>query len=252
MKLSSLLAPLACGAITVVAQSWVAPPSNVDVVLSERFPGANISYKEVNGLCETTDGVRSFSGYVHLPKDFLPDSASWSDGLSVNFHFWYFGTFDNTNVSIGFEEKHDLLMMDGWGDKRTEARKDPENAPTAIYLGGGPGYSSHDGSSVFPCYVNPDSNSTRLNEHSWNNRVNMLYIDQPVGTGFSYTNLANGTLDLVTREFVPATGDDDLPNPANLTLLPATIQPSGISNAPNTTKSAARALWSFSQVWFNE
>jgi hypothetical protein len=133
----------------------------------------------------------------------------------------------------------------------TEARNNPESAPTSIYLGGGPGYTSFDGSSVFPCYVNPDSNSTTLNEHSWNNNVNMLYIDQPLGTGFSYTHIKNGTLDLVTRNF---TEGDNIESELGLTFLPATIQPDAtdITTVANTTASAARSLWRFAQVWFNE
>jgi carboxypeptidase C (cathepsin A) len=42
------------------------------------------------------------------------------------------------------------------------ARNDPEHAPTAIYLAGGPGDSSMFGATEDggPCTVNPDSNST--------------------------------------------------------------------------------------------
>jgi carboxypeptidase C (cathepsin A) len=29
---------------------------------------------------------------------------------------------------------------------------------------------------------------TQLNPHSWHHAANMLYIDQPVGTGMSWTN----------------------------------------------------------------
>lgn len=63
-----------------------------------------------------------------------------------------------------------------------EARKDPHNAPLSIWLTGGPGGSSSIGllQENGPCTVNPDSNSTTLNPWSWNNEVNMLYIDQPV------------------------------------------------------------------------
>ncbi|KAG6832808.1 hypothetical protein H0H92_009427 [Tricholoma furcatifolium] len=37
-----------------------------------------------------------------------------------------------------------------------------------------------------PCRITNDSSSVTLNPYSWNNQANMLYIDQPVGTGFSY------------------------------------------------------------------
>ncbi len=37
-----------------------------------------------------------------------------------------------------------------------------------------------------PChFVNGDSTPS-LNENSWNNYANMIYIDQPIGVGFSY------------------------------------------------------------------
>ncbi|RTE82993.1 hypothetical protein BHE90_002455 [Fusarium euwallaceae] len=221
MKLPWLLSPLALG-LGAIAQSFVSPPTNVEIVLSEKFPGAKISYKQVHNLCETTEGVKSFSGYVSLPKDFIPDATNWDEDTLGNFFFWYF-----------------------------EARDDPENAPTSIYLGGGPGYTSFDGSSVFPCFVNPDSNSTTLNKHSWNNHVNMLYIEQPLGTGFSYTKIENGTYDTVTGEFTPVVDEEALPE-LNITNIKATLQTAGIGETMNTTKTAARTLWRFAQVWFNE
>lgn len=86
---SSFLA-LAFGS-AAVAQSFVAPPTNVETVLSKKFPGSSISYKQVNNLCETTEGVKSYSGYVRMPKSFIPDAESWTDDMSANFFFWYFG-----------------------------------------------------------------------------------------------------------------------------------------------------------------
>lgn len=240
MKVSSLLYSLTLGTVAT-AQSFVAPPTNVERVLSEKFPGASISYKQVHNLCETTEGVRSFSGYVHLPQSLIPDATEWREDMSANFFFWYLG------MCTVIERR----LMKSLTQCCIEARNDPESAPTAIYLGGGPGYTSFDGSSVFPCYVNSDSNSTTLNEHSWNKNVNMLYIDQPLGTGFSYTNIANGTLDLVSRNFTLAASGDEVPE-SSLTMLPATIQPSDLSTITNTTMSAARSLWRFAQVWFNE
>ena len=64
-----------------------------------------------------------------------------------------------------------------------------------MYLAGGPGESSVYGatSDGGPCHVLDDSNSTESNLWSWNENVNMLYVDQPVTAGFSYAALVNST-----------------------------------------------------------
>lgn len=81
------------GAISAVAaQSFVPQPQGLDEVLSQKFPGAKISYKQTT-LCETTDGVNSYAGYVTLPKAFLPDAAGWSDTQAANLFFWFFGKY---------------------------------------------------------------------------------------------------------------------------------------------------------------
>ncbi|KAK7045775.1 hypothetical protein VNI00_007176 [Paramarasmius palmivorus] len=44
-----------------------------------------------------------------------------------------------------------------------------------------------------PCRINNDSSSVSLNPFSWNNEANLLFIDQPVGVGFSHGDLNVGT-----------------------------------------------------------
>ena len=72
------------------------------------------------------------------------------------------------------------------------SRKDPINDPLVIWLQGGPGCSGEFGLLA----VNGPFKLTRLsnntddsilinNTYSWNNRANLLYVDQPIGTGFS-------------------------------------------------------------------
>ncbi|TFK75531.1 serine carboxypeptidase [Pluteus cervinus] len=108
---------------------------------------------ENSGICETTPGVYQASGY----GDITSSKSIW---------FWYF-----------------------------EARKNPASAPLALWFNGGPGSSSMIGlvQEHGPCRINNDSQTVSLNPNSWNNEVNMLYIDQPVGVGFSYGDMEVGT-----------------------------------------------------------
>ncbi|KAL5363067.1 pheromone-processing carboxypeptidase kex1 [Aspergillus floccosus] len=60
---------------------------------------------------------------------------------------------------------------------------------TVIWLNGGPGCSSMDGAlmEVGP-YRLKDNSTLEYNEGSWDEFGNLLFVDQPVGTGFSYVN----------------------------------------------------------------
>jgi len=60
---------------------------------------------------------------------------------------------------------------------------------TVLFLNGGPGCSSMDGAlmEVGPYRVQADGN-LHYNNGSWDEFANLLFIDQPVGTGFSYVN----------------------------------------------------------------
>ena len=66
------------------------------------------------------------------------------------------------------------------------SRGDKDNDPLVFWLTGGPGCASE--LAVFfengPWKINDDL-SLRKNPYSWNEHSNIVYIDQPVGTGFS-------------------------------------------------------------------
>lgn len=195
-------------------------PENVTTIKSKFSNGVSISYKEP-GLCETTPGVRSYSGYVHFPPNSLTDADEYQN-YSINTFFWFF-----------------------------ESRKDPANAPLSIWMNGGPGSSSFVGllTENGPCFINDDSNSTTLNPWSWNNEVNMLYIDQPNQVGFSYDTPSNGTTDESSITL------DDFSNGVpeqNNTFYVGTFPTQDPENTANGTTNSARALWHFAQTWFQE
>ncbi|CAL1694743.1 unnamed protein product [Somion occarium] len=72
-----------------------------------------------------------------------------------------------------------------------EARNDPANAPLLLWLNGGPGCSSINAGLLFengPCRIAEGGNGTIVNPHSWNEVANVIYLDEPIGTGFSYAD----------------------------------------------------------------
>ena len=72
------------------------------------------------------------------------------------------------------------------------AKTNPETAPTVIWFNGGPGCSSLDGF-VYehgPFVISKDLTLTERT-YSWNTKANVLYIEAPVGVGFSYSDSKN-------------------------------------------------------------
>lgn len=105
-----------------------------------------------------------------------------------------------------------------------------------------------------PCLVNEDSKSTTLNPWSWNNEVNMLYIDQPIQTGFSYDSLVNGTIDQLKTPVNYTVGDfstTGVPK-VNSTFLVGTFPSKDMSKTANTTATSAVAIWHFMQTFTQE
>ncbi|KAF2827958.1 alpha/beta-hydrolase [Ophiobolus disseminans] len=193
--------------------------NRVHTINSTIISEVTISYKQ-STICETTPGVRSFSGYINIPSSALGGFSGPSE-YNASIFFWYF-----------------------------ESRNDPKNAPLSLYLGGGPGTTSLMGATVEngPCYINRDSNSTTLNPWSWNNNVNMLYIDQPVQVGFSYDELVPSILDLLTDTITPSNGSEA----SNATSVTGILPSQNSANAVNTTMNAARVLWQFTQIWLQD
>ncbi|XP_063238224.1 venom serine carboxypeptidase-like [Bacillus rossius redtenbacheri] len=69
------------------------------------------------------------------------------------------------------------------------AERDYENAPVLVWLQGGPGASSLYGlfMEVGPFFVSEDGESLIRNPYSWHKNHSIVFIDNPVGAGFSYT-----------------------------------------------------------------
>jgi len=183
---SVALASLALQAHAVSKKQWhkrsdalYLPKETSDYKTAVAPNNVTVRYKNP-GICETTPGVDSYSGYVDLSPD-------------VHVFYWFF-----------------------------ESRNKPEEDPFTLWLNGGPGSDSLIG--LFeengPCMLT-ENLTTTYNPYSWNNVSNMLYISQPVGTGFSYQKQGVGSVNPWSSDFHynstewPATGRYPILEPLN-------------------------------------
>jgi len=78
-----------------------------------------------------------------------------------------------------------------------DSRATPQDDPLVVWLTGGPGCASEvalfyeNGPYKFPEDVTKQAPITS-NEFAWNNSANLLYVDQPIGTGFSHAKPGAG------------------------------------------------------------
>jgi len=73
-----------------------------------------------------------------------------------------------------------------------EAEASPETAPLVFWTNGGPGCSGLIGFMTEQGPFRPDANGNiQPNPYAWNKIANMVFLEQPVGVGFSYSNNNN-------------------------------------------------------------
>lgn len=70
-----------------------------------------------------------------------------------------------------------------------QASESPETAPLALWTNGGPGCSGLTGfmTEQGPFHIDAEG-SPYTNEYAWNTAANMLFVEQPAGVGFSYSD----------------------------------------------------------------
>ena len=70
-----------------------------------------------------------------------------------------------------------------------EAEQNPETAPLVFWTNGGPGCSGLIGFLTEQGPFRPDENGELIeNVYAWNQIANMVFLEQPVGVGFSFSN----------------------------------------------------------------
>jgi cathepsin A (carboxypeptidase C) len=149
------------------------------------LPAHTLRIKEVDAdLCDPT--VRSFSGYMDVDVDLL--RAHYEQH---NLH--------STSISPEKElhANHVPRTVESFYFWAFASRSDPINDPHVLWLNGGPGCSSFTGllMELGPCNAADPAKKgykgTEWNPWSWNNNATMIFLDQPVGVGFSHVRWAD-------------------------------------------------------------
>jgi len=108
--------------------------------------------------------------------------------------------FLNESYYAGFEPIDTRGSLFYW---LFESRSEPSTDPLVVWLTGGPGCSSELALFVEngPYKVNDDKKTLRTNPYSWNNNANLLYVDQPLGTGWSTASQLERNEDQIAADF---------------------------------------------------
>ncbi|KAG5667966.1 hypothetical protein PVAND_015925 [Polypedilum vanderplanki] len=124
----------------------------------------------ITPLLESGKDVKEIQKMASIKFDNLTDYPGYSGFFTVNKTY-------NSNMFFWF----------------FPAQNDPLNSPVLLWLQGGPGASSLFGlfTENGPFEVTK-SGKVKSRKYSWNVNHNVLYIDNPVGTGFSFTDKDEG------------------------------------------------------------
>ncbi|KAI0431214.1 Alpha/Beta hydrolase protein [Xylaria sp. FL1042] len=160
-------AALLLGAVLTSASSL---PPHIEELLRRQVPaeptgvktikspgGVTVRYKEPgkSGVCETTPGVNSYSGYVDLDAN-------------THMFFWFFESRNNPN-----ESPITLWLNGGPGS----------DSLIGLF------------EELGPCSVAANKSTSIVNPYAWNEVSNMLFLSQPIGVGFSYETKVVGVVD---------------------------------------------------------
>ena len=120
--------------------------NDFEVLSNKKFEDYSMRVKSNNPEVLGLDSVKQYTGYIDVQS------------IDHHYFFWFF-----------------------------ESRNDPENDPVVLWLNGGPGCSSATGLffELGPASINSTLEPVH-NPYSWNSNASVIFLDQPVGVGYSY------------------------------------------------------------------
>ncbi|KAK8589029.1 hypothetical protein V6N12_023438 [Hibiscus sabdariffa] len=164
--------------------------------LISKLPGQpDVNFRQFAGYIDVDDGVAG--DHMEIHGTFLICSLFLALGVGVD----GFPTNDlisklpgqpdvNFRQFAGYIDVDDGVAGVSFFYYFVEAENDPMNQPLTVWLTGGPGCSSvgDSFSSAGPFITTKNARGLDRNLFSWNKVSNLLFIDSPIGAGWSYSN----------------------------------------------------------------
>lgn len=120
----------------------------------------------------------AFTNAFEYTLDAIGDQIMELPGLNYDAKFKQFSGY----LRLGETKKHIHYWL-------VESEHDPENDPVVFWTNGGPGCSGLIGFMMEQGPFRPDEKGNlQQNEYAWNKIANMVFLEQPVGVGFSYSD----------------------------------------------------------------
>ncbi|EST33741.1 S10 family serine carboxypeptidase-like protein [Streptomyces roseochromogenus] len=136
-----------------------------DLVAS--IPANVLNTQRIDFSTDGTKKVRSYAGHVHIDSTEHPNTRN-------HLFYWFFES-QTCNPEVAVCDQQELISR----------------TPLLIWLNGGPGASSLLGLFLEngPLSIGDDAIGTiSVSAGSWNQEAHVVYWDQPIGTGYSYSD----------------------------------------------------------------
>ncbi|WP_431041064.1 S10 family serine carboxypeptidase-like protein [Streptomyces sp. P1-3] len=137
-----------------------------DLVTS--IPANILNTQRIDFCTKDTKKARSYAGHVHIDSTEHP-------GTENHLFYWFFES-QTCNPNVAVHDQQELISR----------------TPLLIWLNGGPGASSLLGLFLEngPLSIADDAAGTvSVNPDTWNQEAHVVFWDQPVGTGYSYSDV---------------------------------------------------------------
>jgi carboxypeptidase C (cathepsin A) len=123
----------------------------------------------------TLDGYSQQAMLDHVPWDSLPGTEYIADKVNFNMFAGYITLYPDSG------KKYFYWFF--------ESQRNPASDPVVMWTNGGPGCSGMLGLFAEMGPIRPDNQKKLLlNPHAWNQIANFIFIEQPTGVGFSYSD----------------------------------------------------------------